>query len=121
VLCDEQTGEEARFRMLETVREYALELLKAHGAESRTRDSHARHYLHLARLAQSELRGPSQLDWLNRLSAEQNSSRAALRWGLDSVHEDSDMDAADSEAESGLELGMHAATALCRFWEMRGY
>ncbi len=119
VLLDEQTGEEARFRMLETVREYALERLKAHGAEGRTRGLHARYYLRLARRAQDELRGPSQLEWLNRLSADHNNLRIALKWTLDSGDRDGNEDG--DEAELGLELGMHAATALCRFWEMRGY
>ena len=42
------------------------------------RRAHARYYLHLAERAQSELRGPEQMQWLNLLDADHNN--IAWRW-----------------------------------------
>lgn len=114
VVREEQAGGDVRFRMLETVREYAFERLVASGDEDQIRRRHAEYYLRLAQRAQAELRGPQQLEWLNGLDTDHNNLRVALRWALDgSEHE--------GGTEAGLELGMRAAAALCRFWEMRGY
>ena len=91
-----------RFRMLETVREYALELL----ADDRRRvaDCHARYFLRLVEAA--ELRGPEQGRWLNVLDEEQDNLRAAL----DHAH-------LSDDAETELRL----VVALWRFWWLRGY
>jgi predicted ATPase len=81
-----QDGGAMRYRLLETIREYALERLAAgtgggHGAEE-ARDRHARHFAQLARRADRELRGPEQMSWLARLDAEEDNLRAALSWAL---------------------------------------
>jgi predicted ATPase/DNA-binding CsgD family transcriptional regulator len=74
---------EPRFRMLETVASYALEMLRANGEESRTRDAHARYILTLLDEIEPHLWGPEQIRWIARLNVELDNVRAALRWCLD--------------------------------------
>ena len=59
-----------RFTMLETIREYALELLVASGEEAALRQRHAQYYLALVERAEPLLHGAQQLIWLHRLEAE---------------------------------------------------
>jgi predicted ATPase/DNA-binding CsgD family transcriptional regulator len=73
---------EARYRMLQTVRQYALERLDELGEEEEVRGRHAGFFLALAEEAEPELRGPRQVAWMKRLGAEQDNLRAALRWLL---------------------------------------
>src|SRR5205814_9641456 len=64
----EQEGQEPRLLMVETIREYGLEVLEASGGEMEsTRQVHALHYLTLAEEAEPELVGPRQAMWLERL------------------------------------------------------
>jgi predicted ATPase/DNA-binding SARP family transcriptional activator len=95
-------GERARFSMLETMREYALDLLGTGREEAAA--AHARYFAGLAESA--ELRGPAQMRWLETLGEEQHNLRAAL-----------DHAAAVGDAELELRL----AVALWRYWWLRGY
>ena len=74
----EERGGEPRFGMLETIREYALERLRETPDWREAHDRHADHYLSLAEAADPELRGPGQLEWLERLEAEHENLRAAM-------------------------------------------
>src|SRR3989440_1927590 len=65
-------GGQARFTMLETLREYALERLTAQGEFERLRDWHACYYLRIAEAAEIGLRGPQQLVWLAKITAERD-------------------------------------------------
>ncbi len=76
------TGGQMRFTLLETLREYALERLRAREEIERWRDWHTCYYLNLAERAEVGLRGAQQLTWQTRLLAEQDNIRAALRWSL---------------------------------------
>jgi predicted ATPase/DNA-binding CsgD family transcriptional regulator len=69
---------QARYRMLETVREFAEDQLKASGEETAIRDRHAEFFLALAERAASHLHGPDQRDWLHDLEVEHDNLRAAL-------------------------------------------
>ncbi|HET9172834.1 MAG TPA: hypothetical protein VFN97_25635, partial [Actinospica sp.] len=71
-----------RYRLLETIREYALERLAEQGREKETRGRHARYFADLAQRADPELRGPGQLEWMHRLDAAEDNLRAALDWAM---------------------------------------
>ena len=73
---------EARYRMLQTVRQYALEKLNESGEEEEVRGRHAGFFLALAEEADPELRGPRQVAWMKRLGAENDNLRTTLRWLL---------------------------------------
>src|SRR5262249_913366 len=68
----------ARFRMLETVREYALARLAESGEAAATQERHLAYFLGLAERALPQLRGPHDATWLTRLEAEHDNLRAAL-------------------------------------------
>jgi DNA-binding CsgD family transcriptional regulator len=97
---------EGRLWMLETVREYALERLQAGGEEQDARHAHVTYYLALAEEARSELKGPRQAEWFDRLEAEHDNLRAALRWALESEH---------------AEIALQLAAELSWFWYKRGH
>jgi predicted ATPase/DNA-binding CsgD family transcriptional regulator len=102
-------GGEPRFRMLETAREVALDLLAAAGETEAIRRRHAAYYAALAERAEPQLQGPEQAVWFARLEREQGNFRQALRWALDR---------GDAEA---LEQGLRLAGALGWFWFLHGY
>lgn len=70
----------ARFRVLESLREYGSQQLEALGEAGELDARHARHYLARARQGRSHLVGPEQLRWLEVLDADQGNLRAALDW-----------------------------------------
>jgi predicted ATPase/DNA-binding SARP family transcriptional activator len=74
------SGESARYRLLETIREYGLERLREAGELEQLRETHSRHFAELALTAGPLLRGPDQLAWLARLRAEHDDVLAALRY-----------------------------------------
>jgi predicted ATPase/DNA-binding winged helix-turn-helix (wHTH) protein len=73
---------EIRFRMLEVVREYALDRLEASGEAEQMRRDHAAYFLEFAEEAEPHLNGPQPAEWLKRLEEEHGNIRAALRWSL---------------------------------------
>jgi DNA-binding CsgD family transcriptional regulator/tetratricopeptide (TPR) repeat protein len=97
---------DARFRMLETIREYGLERLNAAGEAAAARQAHAAYYQRLVAEAEGRLRGSEQVVWLNRLEAEHDNLRAALDW-------------LQERGEIGPALAM--AGGLWFFWWVRGY
>src|SRR5215218_8340750 len=70
---------EPRFRMLETIREFAWDQLPEPD-EVGLRDRHLAYFVALAERAEPQLRGPDQAAWLRRLTAEQADIRAAVAW-----------------------------------------
>jgi predicted ATPase/DNA-binding winged helix-turn-helix (wHTH) protein len=95
---------EARFSMLETVREYALERLAASGEEASARKAHAAYCVVLAEEGNPELSAPKRTAWLSRCDIEIDNFRSALDWLLENQN---------------LEWGLRLAMALFRFWDMR--
>jgi len=67
-----------RYRMLETIREFALEELARHGGVGPARAAHAAHYLALLEAAEPHLRTAGQLEWLGRLRPERDNLHAAV-------------------------------------------
>ncbi|HET9224081.1 MAG TPA: tetratricopeptide repeat protein, partial [Roseiflexaceae bacterium] len=97
---------EARFLMLETIREYALEQLLASGEDEPLRERHAQHYLALAELAEPQLNRAQQEQWMERLEAEHDNLRTMLSWAFE---------------RGKLELAARLGGAIWRFWWVRGH
>ncbi len=77
-----EDGDEVRYRMLEPIRQYALEKLEESGEAEQARRRHAEFFLDLTERAEPELKGPDQVEWLERLEKEHTNLRAALGWAL---------------------------------------
>jgi predicted ATPase len=75
-------GDTTRYKMLETIREYALERLEATGETPEIRAAHAEHYTALAEEAGAGLKGPHERAWLSRVEDELDNLRAAVMWSL---------------------------------------
>ena len=71
---------ETRYRLLETLREYAQDKMAEAGETDEVRRRHADHFLALAEKAESKLREPDQVEWLQRLETDHDNLRRALRW-----------------------------------------
>jgi DNA-binding CsgD family transcriptional regulator/tetratricopeptide (TPR) repeat protein len=78
----EERDDEARYRLLETIRQYAADRLEAAGETARTRDRHLDHFVALTEIAEPGLVDADQDTWLARLEADHDNLRAALDWGL---------------------------------------
>jgi tetratricopeptide (TPR) repeat protein len=76
-------GEEARYDLLDTVRDYALERLTESGGLAATRRAHAEYFATLAETARLELRGGECLDWLRRLELDNENLWVALAYARD--------------------------------------
>jgi predicted ATPase/DNA-binding winged helix-turn-helix (wHTH) protein len=76
-----------RYRMLETVRQYALERLNECGEAEAARARHVAHFITLAELADSRVRGREQDLWMGRFKQEQENLVAALTWCCDGPHD----------------------------------
>lgn len=113
VVAERRSGAEARYHLLETIREYAWEKLSEMGAIQPARDRHLDYFVHLAEEAEPELLTSNQLVWLRRLDTEFDNIRAALGWS----HESSSSAQAEDYAEMGLRLG----SAIWRFALRYGY
>ena len=99
-------GQPERWRLLETVREFALEQLEASGELDAAREWHAGYFTALAVDAEAHLVGSEQVAWLDRLDREHDNLRATLRWALDA---------------RDVERCLAISTGLWRFWERRGH
>ncbi|MGE0544811.1 MAG: tetratricopeptide repeat protein, partial [Dehalococcoidia bacterium] len=100
------SGKESRLRLLEMIREFALEQLTASGEIETARRRHADFFLTFAEESEPRLSSPEQATWLERLEADHDNLRAALDWAM-----------ARGDGERGLRLG----GALWRFWRLRGH
>jgi predicted ATPase/DNA-binding CsgD family transcriptional regulator len=96
-----------RYRLLEPVRQYALEKLKESGEAEAAKRAHARYFLALAQEAEPELLGPREAQWYDRLEEEHDNIRAALTWSL--------------EQGADPELGLRLAGAIWWFWHRHGH
>jgi predicted ATPase/class 3 adenylate cyclase len=76
-------GDEPRYHLLETIRQYARDKLLEAGEGEGTRDRHLAYFLELAETASPELRTrANELQWLRLLETEYDNIRAAIEWGL---------------------------------------
>ncbi|MBC7813319.1 MAG: tetratricopeptide repeat protein, partial [Burkholderiales bacterium] len=105
VVVDADDNTETRYRLLETVRQYAREKLSETGEGMTVRDAHLQYFLGLAERAEPEGHGSRVLEWVNRLEAELDNIRSALAWSL----------------KRDALVGLRLANALHWFWDERGY
>lgn len=103
ILVEPRDHGEPRYRMLDTVCQYAHNRLLEAGGDSLVRDRHLIYFLQLAEQAEVHLRANGMVDWLNQLDLELGNLRIALEW---------------SQSVS-VEQGLRLATALLMFWHIR--
>ncbi len=101
----ETANGESRFRLLEVVREYALETLEASGESDLIKQKHAAFYLAFAEEAESKLYGEQTTKWLNRLEEEHDNIRAVLSWS----------------AINDVETAINLVAAIRRFWILHNH
>ena len=99
--------EEVRFTMLETIREFAQEVLSVSGEWRKSMLAYAQYYVELAAEVRPKLDGNEQAGWFAFLESEIENLRAVLAWSL----------SRDGEREPGLRL----ACTLNIFWRVRGH
>jgi predicted ATPase len=94
-----------RFRMLESIHEYASEHLGASGELDELRRRHAGHYAALAERARPHLTGPDHRAWLDRLADDYENLRTALGW---------------LTARGSADIAIRLAAGMVFFWLVRG-
>jgi predicted ATPase len=106
VVADTQGSSEARYHLLETIRQYAMEKLQGSNEEAQTRNRQLDYFVKLAEEAEVHLDSAEQIAWFDRLEVDHDNLRAVLRWSI----------------ESGAVIeGLRLAGALYYFWYVRGY
>ncbi len=93
---------QTRYRLLETVRQYARDRLAESGNDGRWRAAHCHYFLRMAEEAAGKLKGPDQVLWLQRLETEHDNLRAALDFCLN----------ASEGATIGIAVGREFAAVL---------
>lgn len=103
----EERDDGARYRMLETIRDYAREKLEQGGEAQTTAIRHCEHYFAMAKEANHGLRGPQQADWIWKVEVELDNVRSAIALSL----------------AGGIDpfIAVKFAVALQGFWILRGY
>lgn len=96
-----------RYRLQDTVRQYAQERLNESGGENEARTRYLGFFLALAEKARPELAGPEQGAWLTRLDLERENLLSAHAWA--------------DRAEGGATLGLRLVYALKPYWVNRGF
>ena len=76
--------DETRYRMLETIREYAYEKLEYEGGKDAMRDRHLEYFVAYAEEAERNTFGDKTVSWLRRLDKEIDNIRAAVDWSIES-------------------------------------
>ena len=104
ILVEAGKDVEPRYRMLETVHQYAHEKLFAEGDEFAVLKRHAAYFGYLAQQAEPSLRGANQIAWLNRMEQEIDNLRQALAGLLN----------------TNISAELQLASALMWFWHNRG-
>jgi predicted ATPase len=107
LIVAEATGGATRYRLLETVRQYAREKLASHADGDTYRRQHRDFFLLLAEETRGKLRGSEQARWLSVLQEEHDNMRRALTLSLDDP--------------AGGEYGLRLGAALWWFWSVRGH
>jgi predicted ATPase/class 3 adenylate cyclase len=104
VTMDEESRE-PRYRLLETVRQYARDKLLESGEAAEYRNRHLAYTVQLTERAELELFGSTALNWVEKLEAEHDNLRTAFEWGM----------------EQDLIAVLRMGGALPYYWYRRGY
>jgi predicted ATPase/DNA-binding CsgD family transcriptional regulator len=105
VLVERRSGE-ARYQLLQTIRQYGQDKLQEFAEAEQARRTHRDWYARLAKQAEAETQEAQQERVFDRLEAEHENLRAALGWSLE-----------QQEAETAAQIG----AAIWRFWLLRGH
>ena len=105
----DERGGVAWYRMLETIRHYALERLEESGEAPYVRSRQLEYYTLLAEETETALLSEAQPLWLDRLDREHDNLRASLDWSR------------RSESAADHRMGLRLAGALVWFWYFRGF
>jgi predicted ATPase/DNA-binding CsgD family transcriptional regulator/tetratricopeptide (TPR) repeat protein len=104
VVAEHAAGGNTRYRLLETIRQYAAEQLRATGEVMTTQRAHAEYFLQLAETAEPWLTSSQRGKWRDRLVTEYDNLRVTIAW---------------SQQGSGeIEVGLRLAGALWWFWNL---
>jgi len=108
LVMQEERDDQSRYRMLETIREYAHEKLRDSGEAPAVAAAHCAYFFGFAKKGRDGLNGPQQGEWLSRLETEQDNLRAATNCAL--------------TGEGGTDpiVALKLAVALQNFWILRG-
>jgi len=96
-----------QYRLLETIRQFAIDRRKESGEDRLIRARHVAHFLQLAEDAEPQLTGEEQQMWFERLACQHDNFREALSWCCAN--------------ETLVDEGFRLAGALWRFWDVRGH
>ncbi len=99
--------ESSRYRMLETVKQYAAEKIVEAGEDLGTRERHAAYFARICQEIEPQLTGPDQIRWLDTLDREHDNIRASLKFARDHPEH--------------IETGLAIVGAIGRFWTVRGF
>ncbi len=105
VVMEQSQGRETRYRMLETIRQYAREKMLGAGGSEIVRDKHLTYFVKLVEQAEPELYQGNQVFWFNKLKDELDNLRMALEWAL----------------ATNVEAGLRIASIPYRFWDGYGH
>lgn len=105
IVVEHSQSGETRYRLLETIRQYAREKLLEAGGSEVIRNRHLTYFVKLAEQGEPELYRSNQVFWFNKLEDEIDNFRMALEWAM----------------ATNVEAGLRIAVTPWRFWESRGY
>ncbi len=106
LVITEEAGSRVRYRMLETIRQFARDRLLDMGEAERLQGRHLGYFLEFAQRMNAKLHGPQELTVLMQLEWELDNFRLALGW---------------SQGEGRVETGLRLTGALWQFWDIQGY
>jgi predicted ATPase/DNA-binding SARP family transcriptional activator len=105
VLAETGNDGKLRYRMLDTIHQYALDRLLETKGDSNLRERHLVYFIQFAEEAEPHLRGWGMAEWLNRIELEMGNLRLAMEWAL----------------AYSIEQGLRLAVALKWFWHIHNH
>ncbi|NOY57230.1 MAG: tetratricopeptide repeat protein [Actinobacteria bacterium] len=103
LVAADTTGTVSRYALLETIRQFARDLLDEHGRADEFRLRHAEYFVELAEAAEPHMRGVDERLWWGRIEADLDNLRQAMLWSTESDH---------------AELGLRIAGAIGAYWRI---